>query len=368
MGRGASLVCVNSMSVTSEEIRWAVNLLVRGKVVGCASERGVVLLGRADSEPVLEKLSALGGRGVSPWVLAARDVNSAWSYWDNANKDSSLNGLLEVLWPGPLVVANKASSALSAAVRANTSKAYVWIPGLVLCRCLVKACGTKLATTTISLGNGQRVVEPKQAVEEFGSHMELVLTGHEPCPPLAETVLDVTGNDYRLIRLGSISETEIARLTQHRLLLSCDASSFAITEQPSLAQVVLVEGEPERVARRIKGMYEAQDNAESVVCLVHSGGVRRALEGVSGVHCFSEAGELPSEDDVSGWQLLTRKLLASINQMRSQDDIRYIMIEGVKRHQAAEDLMDRLTHLAHRVINNAPVGYQRDWGSDWPAE
>jgi L-threonylcarbamoyladenylate synthase len=112
-------------------------------------------------------------------------------------------------WPGPLTLIAKAQPELPQELTAGTGTIGIRLPADADVRNLVRACGGALTATSANL-SGQPPARTAQEVESyFPTGIDLIIDGGEVTITQPSTVLDLSGEEPRLIREGAITMTEL---------------------------------------------------------------------------------------------------------------------------------------------------------------
>ena len=342
------VLTVASLARNGDLLRRAANLLRRGSLVAFPTESSYVLACRADDKEALGRLAALRQRPPGlPWTLFCRDAEEAMTYL--AEPSELVSRLAGTLWPGPLTLIGRRSERVPAEVCLGLAKVALRVPGHRLAQALLGQCRCPVVATSARLPSGPAMTSREAVLAAFGHGLEALLEGREPAGTLEPTRLDVAGPVPRLVGLGFISPKEIQRLAGHAPLLSSDLATPArFTRFSPEARLTVVEGEPDRVAHRMKFLSETVGGRDAVALLVTPALARAGLAGHPGLHLLPDP-ENPEE--------LGRHLFELLHRFEGQDGVRLILVEGLPREGPTADLMERLTRVAHQVINTEDPGY-----------
>lgn len=111
------------------------------------------------------------------------------------------------LWPGPLTLVLPRRPGLAYALGEPADTIGVRCPDHPLVRALAAEVGP-LATTSANLHGGPTPPTAAGVAALFGAGIGLVLDGG-PCSALPSAVIDATGGDWRVLRAGAISVSDI---------------------------------------------------------------------------------------------------------------------------------------------------------------
>jgi L-threonylcarbamoyladenylate synthase len=118
--------------------------------------------------------------------------------------------LTEAFWPGPLTIAVPKRPSVPAIVSALPTVG-VRIPDHNTARAAIRACGGALAVTSANRSGDPSPLTAEEAAAALGEAVTLVLDGGR-CPGGApSTVVDVSGSDLRMVRIGPVSEADLRR-------------------------------------------------------------------------------------------------------------------------------------------------------------
>jgi len=117
--------------------------------------------------------------------------------------------LAKAFWPGALTVIVAASDRLPLKVTGNSGRiALRWPRQPVACK-LIEVAGTPLTGTSANLSGFDPCTSAQQVAEQLGERLPLILDAGETERAVASTIVDVRGEDYRMVREGAISEEAI---------------------------------------------------------------------------------------------------------------------------------------------------------------
>lgn len=182
--------------------------LQAGGVVALPTETVYGLFGRTDDVSALRRIYALKGRPTdNPLIAHVLDIPSARqlaSSWPIA-----ANALCEAFWPGPLTIVVSKQPSVPDIATAGLPTVAIRSPQHDLTRRVMEAVGVALSAPS---ANRSGAVSPTCAAhvrEDYAGIPEaadlMVLDGG-PCETgLESTVIDLSGHEPHLLRLGSVS-------------------------------------------------------------------------------------------------------------------------------------------------------------------
>lgn len=118
-------------------------------------------------------------------------------------------------WPGPLTLLVPAAPALAAAVSGGTGRVGVRVPADAIARAICSEAGRPVTATSANISGRPATADPDEVERTLGDLVDILLdTG--PTPGGApSTIVDVSGEEPRLIRAGAISWDDVQRCLLH---------------------------------------------------------------------------------------------------------------------------------------------------------
>jgi L-threonylcarbamoyladenylate synthase len=117
--------------------------------------------------------------------------------------------LAKRFWPGPLTLVVPASRQIPLKVTANTGKVGLRWPRALLATALIEASARPLTGTSANLSELPGCSTAQEVERQIGALLPLILDGGPTEGQLASTVVDLTGERLRIVRPGSVSESEL---------------------------------------------------------------------------------------------------------------------------------------------------------------
>ena len=112
-------------------------------------------------------------------------------------------------WPGPLTLLVAAPDALAPEISGGTSRVGVRVPAHAVARGLCRAANSVLTATSANV-SGQPATDSADAVAAaLGGRIDLLLDAGPTAGGPPSTIVDVDGDELRLVRAGAIRWEEI---------------------------------------------------------------------------------------------------------------------------------------------------------------
>ncbi len=112
-------------------------------------------------------------------------------------------------WPGPLTLLVPVAAALAPGVSAGTGRVGVRVPAHDVARALCRQAGRILTATSANRSGQPATADPDEVARAMDGRIDLLLdAGPTPGGP-ASTIVDVSGDEARLVRAGAIAWDEV---------------------------------------------------------------------------------------------------------------------------------------------------------------
>ncbi len=182
-------------------------LLKAGKVVGFPTDTVYGLAALASDDQAVRQVFEAKGRPLSRALIlmvAQAEWLDAW-----AEVDDRARSLMRAWWPGPLTLVLPAKPAARPPLASSGPPPSIAarIPDHPVATALLRHVGSALATTSANRSGEPPAMTAADAAALRGIHV-VIDSGRAP-GGLPSTLLDLTGNEPRVLRPGPISEKEL---------------------------------------------------------------------------------------------------------------------------------------------------------------
>lgn len=195
----------------SEALERAVRTLAAGGLVAVPTETVYGLAARADDGEAVARIFAAKGRPAHnplivhvPDAAAARAVAAAWP--DAAAR------LAAAFWPGPLSLVVPRGERVHPSVTAGGSTIAVRAPAVAVTRELLARLGLPVAAPSANRSESLSPTTAQHVVSGLGDRVDLVLDAGPCAVGIESTVVDVSVEPPRLLRPGSVTAVDLARI------------------------------------------------------------------------------------------------------------------------------------------------------------
>jgi L-threonylcarbamoyladenylate synthase len=119
--------------------------------------------------------------------------------------------LISEFWPGPLTIIFKASSAVPNELLGQKGTIGVRLTAHLWVRTLVGQACFPITATSANISGEAPISDPEKARESFEGAVDLIVDGGETKGLLPSTVVDLSGEEPRLVREGAIPFTRMKK-------------------------------------------------------------------------------------------------------------------------------------------------------------
>ena len=191
-----------------EQIRTAVDVLGNGGVAAIPTDTLYGLAACAFDESATLKVYELKGRpdGMAlPLLLFdAEDARQC-----AVEVPEKALPLMERFWPGALTLVLRKSAAVPDVVTAGLDTVALRVPDHPVARAIAAGLGAPITGTSANLSGRPGLTSAAAVRAEFGDAIDFVLDGGDAPGGVASTILDMSGDEPRVLREGAVSWGEI---------------------------------------------------------------------------------------------------------------------------------------------------------------
>ncbi|MEW6584189.1 MAG: L-threonylcarbamoyladenylate synthase [Nitrospirota bacterium] len=189
-------------------LRSAIEVLKKGGIVAYPTETFYGLGVRFDREESLRKLYEIKKRPkekAMPMIIGDMRMLDLVASVDNLRALS----IIDRFWPGPLTLMLPAKDNLSKYLTAGTGSVAIRIPGQSFALELVRAAGFPITATSANISGMPPARDADTVRRYFGEGIDLLVDAGETPGGSPSTIVDLTGDNPRIVREGAIKERDI---------------------------------------------------------------------------------------------------------------------------------------------------------------
>ena len=219
----AELLRVDAQSPQSEVLRYAAHFLTRGCVVGIPTDTFYGLAADPFNLAAVDEIYRVKGRpetralpilvnSLEQALMLLRDREEEVAGLTIPPRTFTL--LAEAFWPGGLTLVMDASNRVPLKVTANTGKVALRWPKSPLVEQLIDEFEGPITGTSANVSGFPSCSSADQVMKQLGTRLPLVLDAGDTGAALPSTIIELRGEEWKVLREGAIPVSEIERILQ----------------------------------------------------------------------------------------------------------------------------------------------------------
>lgn len=206
-----------------------VSLLKEGEIVAFPTETVYGLGADARNPSAIRKVFEQKGRPAdNPLIVHVSSTRMAESFAREVSADA--RKLMDHFWPGPLTLVFKKKRSVLDILTAGLQTVAVRWPSHPLSQELIAQAGPLVAPSANSSGKPSPT-KPEHVREDFGDDFPVIEAG-ETDIGLESTVLDISGEPYRIYRPGAIGRQQIEDVLNKDIRMTVSQSEDTAAKSP----------------------------------------------------------------------------------------------------------------------------------------
>lgn len=207
----AELLKVSAESPDSTAIRYAADFIKRGQVVGVPTDTFYGLAADPFNLAAVEEIYRVKGR---PENRALPILVSSIEQAAVLTRDLPLNflALAKKFWPGALTIVVEASRRLPLKVTANKGRVAVRWPNSRVACAVIDQVGSPITGTSANISGFPSCSNARELIKQLGERLPLILDSGETGATVSSTIVNLDGDEWRIVREGQVPEEEIAKV------------------------------------------------------------------------------------------------------------------------------------------------------------
>ena len=206
----AELLRVNAQSPEADLLRYAAEFIARGSVIAIPTDTFYGLAADPFNLAAVDEIYRVKGRpetralpilvnSIEQAVLLARDAPRKFLR------------LAQAFWPGGLTLVVNAAQGIPLKVTAGTGRIALRWPNSTLVRRLIDEFEGPVTGTSANISGFPSCSNAEQVMKQLGPRVPLVVDTGETGGTLASTIVELTGDIWKIGREGAIPVAEIER-------------------------------------------------------------------------------------------------------------------------------------------------------------
>lgn len=206
----AELLKVSAGAPDSTAIHYAAEFIRRGQVVGVPTDTFYGLAADPFNLAAVEEIYRVKGR---PENRALPILVSSIEQAAILTRDLPLNflTLARKFWPGALTIVVEASQRLPLKVTANKGRVALRWPNSRVACAIIEQIGSPITGTSANISGFPSCSNAQELVKQLGERLPLILDSGDTGATASSTIVNVEGDEWRIVRDGQVPEEEIAK-------------------------------------------------------------------------------------------------------------------------------------------------------------
>ena len=216
----AELLRVDAQSPQSEVVRYAAHFLTRGCVVGIPTDTFYGLAADPFNLAAVDEIYRVKGRPETRALpILVNSLEQALMLFRDRKEGPggaprNFMRLVEQFWPGGLTLVMDASNRVPLKVTANTGKVALRWPKSAVVDQLIHEFEGPITGTSANVSGFPSCSGADQVMKQLGGRLPLVLDGGDTGAALPSTIIELRGEEWKVLREGAIPVTEIEKILQ----------------------------------------------------------------------------------------------------------------------------------------------------------
>lgn len=251
----------------AEELEDACRILRDGGLVAFPTETVYGLGGNALLQTAAEKIYAAKGRpSDNPLIVHIADMEGLYAVAEKVSGKAVI--LAEKFWPGPLTMIFSKKGLVPLSTTGGLDTVAVRMPVHPVAAALIRCSGIYIAAPSANTSGRPSPTRAEHVMEDLQGRIPLILDGGQVGIGIESTIVDMTGDMPVILRPGAVTkemlEDAVGEVSVDPALLLNRLEENIVAKAPGMkyrhyapkGQLYIVEGEPERVIRKINAMVQ----------------------------------------------------------------------------------------------------------------
>ncbi|MDK2798812.1 MAG: L-threonylcarbamoyladenylate synthase [Clostridiales bacterium] len=261
---------INVNSPEADKIEYAAKALKEGGTVAFPTETVYGLGADALNTEAVKKIFEAKGRPAdNPLIVHISKIEEVDKLVESVSNDAKK--LMSAFWPGPLTIIMKKSNIIPQIITAGLDTVAIRLPSHPIARELIKTAGIPIAAPSANISGKPSPTIAQHVVDDLFGKVDVIIDGGTAAVGLESTVIDMSSEVPALLRPGGITYEHLREIlgdVQIDPAMLSKINADVIPRSPGMkythyspnAEVVIVEGEKEKVVNAINQLVEIKRN------------------------------------------------------------------------------------------------------------
>ncbi|KPU62622.1 hypothetical protein EP1X_07965 [Thermococcus sp. EP1] len=326
-----------------EKIKIAARFIKEAKLVAFPTETVYGLGADALNDNAVRKIFKAKGRPPdNPLIIHIAEFNQVYELARDVPERAKI--LAENFWPGPLTIVLPKKEEVPYVTTGGLDTVAIRMPAHEIALALIKSSGRPIAAPSANISGKPSPTLAEHVADDFYGKIECIIDGGETKIGVESTVIDLTTDPPMLLRPGGlpleriksiIGEVKIHPAVKGKAVELAKAPGMKYKHYAPEAQVIIIDGERERVIKKIKELIDEYKKQGIKVGVMATGDFYEA-------DSYFNIGE--SEEEIA------RNLFKALREL-DKSGVEIILAEGIAEHGLGLAVMNRLKKAAgYRII------------------
>jgi L-threonylcarbamoyladenylate synthase len=207
----AELLRVNAQVPEPHILRFAAELLTRGRVIGVPTDTVYGLAADPFNLAAVEEIYRVKGRPEARALpILVNSIDQAMQLV-RAHPPQNFRRLAEKFWPGALTLVVDAAHRMPLKVTANTGRVALRLPSSAVIAALIDEFQGPITGTSANLTGEPSCVSGEEVLQQLGKRLPLILDVGELGASLASTIVVLREDTWKVVREGVIPNADIEK-------------------------------------------------------------------------------------------------------------------------------------------------------------
>lgn len=220
--------------MTIDELSKAVKLLKEGKLIVFPTETVYALAGDASNLAAIQQIFALKKRPTHQALSVLLAKGHPLDRWA-CNIPPVAETLAQHFWPGPLTLILHKEKSVLTELTGGQDKIGLRVPDHPIAQAILSSFAGGLAAPSANHSTHLSPTQIEHVQLEFDNEIEFIIDGGPCSIGIESTIMDVTFDIPRILRLGAISLEQLKSITPYEIEKS--VLSHRVSKKPLLKQV-----------------------------------------------------------------------------------------------------------------------------------
>lgn len=276
---------IDACSIQDEIINNAARIIKNGGLVAFPTETVYGLGANGLSSRAVSGIFRAKGRpSDNPLILHIADIEAVYTLAEDI--PPAAFRVMERFWPGPLTLVLPKQDVIPREVTAGLATVALRMPSHPVALALIREAGVPVAAPSANRSGLPSPTTAQHVWDDLAGRIEAILDSGPTGVGLESTVLDLTEDRPVILRPGSVTAEDLQEVLGQVVMDPGLAAPEAVPKAPGMkythysprADVILVEGTPENVSRKIREMVERYTRQGKKIGLLLTDETWRLLE------------------------------------------------------------------------------------------